>query len=119
MDFITIMDAKSMCATLSPVWTLLGYVIFGIKVVVPVILIISGMITMAKAVMEKKEDKIKDAQNLLIKQVIAAVLVFLVVTVVSVVVGLVADKSWEQCAKCALHPFSDGCEITKTPIMGE
>lgn len=46
-----------MCESLKVVWTLFGYVIWAIKVVVPLLLIISGMITMAKAVMEKDEKK--------------------------------------------------------------
>ena len=35
------------CNNFSPVWTIIGYVIFAIKVVVPLLLIISGMITLA------------------------------------------------------------------------
>ena len=86
-----------MCEDLKVVWTLFGYVIWAIKVVVPLLLIISGMITMAKAVMEKDEKKIKDAQNLLIKKVIAAVIVYLVITVTKVVIGLVATGGLGIC----------------------
>ena len=111
-------SATDMCSRLSVVWTIFGYIIFGIKVVVPLLLIISGMITMAKAVMEKKDDKIKDAQKLLVQKVIAAVIVFLVIQVTSIVVNLVADESWKTCAECALHPFSgNGCGLTRESIM--
>lgn len=107
-----------MCEDLSPVWTIFGYVIWGIKVVVPLLLIITGMITMAHAVMEKDEKAIKNAQNLLIKKVIAAVIVYLVIMITGVVVNLVADSSWKTCAKCAFSPFdsSAGCGISKEPI---
>lgn len=107
-----------MCEDLSPVWTIFGYVIWGIKVVVPLLLIITGMITMAHAVMEKDEKAIKNAQNLLIKKVIAAVIVYLVIMLTGVVVNLVADSSWKTCAKCAFSPFdtSAGCGINKEPI---
>lgn len=107
-----------MCEDLSPVWTIFGYVIWGIKVVVPLLLIITGMITMAHAVMEKDEKAIKNAQNLLIKKVIAAVIVYLVIMITGVVVNLVADGSWKTCAKCAFSPFdtSAGCGINKEPI---
>lgn len=107
-----------MCEDLNVVWTIFGYVIWGIKVVVPLLLIISGMITMAHAVMEKDEKKIKDAQNLLVKKVIAAVIVYLVIVLTGVVVGLVADNSWKTCANCAFHPFSDGCGFEKVPTSG-
>lgn len=107
-----------MCEDLRPVWTIFGYVIWGIKVVVPLLLIITGMITMAHAVMEKDEKAIKNAQNLLIKKVIAAVIVYLVIMITGVVVNLVADSSWKTCAKCAFSPFdtSAGCGISKEPI---
>lgn len=93
------------CTNLIPVWTVLGYVIFGIKVVVPILLIISGMIDLAQAVMKQDEKDIKKAQSLLVKKLIAGVLVFLVVTIVSIVVGLVSSDEWEDCTKCAISPF--------------
>ncbi len=107
-----------MCEDLSPVWTIFGYIIWGIKVVVPLLLIITGMITMAHAVMEKDEKAIKTAQNLLVKKVIAAVIVYLVITLTGVVISLVADTSWKTCAKCAFSPFdtSAGCGIEKQTI---
>lgn len=101
------------CEDLKVVWTLFGYVIWAIKVVVPLLLIVSGMITMAKAVMEKKDS---EAQKLLIKKVIAAVIVYLVITVTKVVIGLVADGDWETCVECAFNPFSGNCEFDKTDI---
>lgn len=111
-------SSAEMCTTLAPVWTIFGYVIFGIKVVVPLLLIIFGMITMAKAVMGKDEKEIKSAQNLLIKRLIAAALVYLVITIVGIVVNLVADETWKNCADCAFHPFTgNGCGIIKEPIM--
>lgn len=104
------------CTNLIPVWTILGYVIFGIKVVVPILLIISGMIDLAQAVMKQKEDDIKKAQSLLVKKLIAGVLVFLVVTIVSIVVGLVSSDDWENCTKCAISPFKleNGCYVVKS-----
>ncbi|HBP13084.1 MAG TPA: hypothetical protein DD613_03360 [Firmicutes bacterium] len=107
-----------MCSDLSVVWTIFGYIIWGIKVVVPLLLIISGMITMAHAVMEKDEKKIKDAQKLLVQKIIAAVIVYLVIALTGVIVSLVASGDWQSCANCAFHPFdkSAGCGITKTPI---
>ncbi len=107
----------SVCNDLAPVWTILGYIILAIQVIVPILLIISGMITMAQAVMEKKEDKIKEAQNLLIKKIIAAVLCFLVIAITKMVVNLVVTGDWETCVKCALHPTTaEGCGFDKAEV---
>ena len=84
-----------------------------ILIAIPVILIVFGMLDMGKAVMEQKEDKIKEAQKLFVKRIISAVLVFLVVFLVKIIVGLVAgDQSDDivNCIDCFLSgPESDSC----------
>ena len=115
--FYVALSGSEFCTKLSPVWTIFGYIIFCIQIIVPLLLIVSEMITMAKAVMEKDEKKIKEAQNLLIKKLIAAVITFLVIAVVKMVVPLVTNNDWEGCAQCAMHPFSEGCGITPAPDM--
>ena len=101
-----ILDASDVCSGLAPVLRIVGIVVWGIKVVVPIILIVIGMIDLAKAVTEKSEDKIKEAQQKLIKRAIAAVLVFLVVSLVGVVMTIVGDSSYEDCMTCVNSPWS-------------
>ena len=98
-------------------WTIVGYVIFAIKVVVPIILIVSGMITLAQAVANGSDDKKKDAQKGLFKKIGYAVAVFLVIQIVSIIIGLVSSgKSYEECAHCAFHPFDSSakCGVQKS-----
>jgi len=73
----------------------------GIRIGVPIILIIVGMIGMGKAITQQKEDEIKKAQSLLVKQAIAAVLVFLMLSLVSLVIGTISTdgKSNMACVK--------------------
>ena len=110
-------DRIDVCGGLIPVWTIIGYIILAIQIVVPLLLIISGMITMAKAVMEKKEDEIKKAQNLLVKKIIAAVIAFLVITITKLVIDLVATGNWETCIDCALHPTHGQCGFEKAEVQ--
>lgn len=63
-----------------------------IKIAVPVILIVMGMLDMGKSVMAQKEDEIKKGQQMFIKRLIAAALVFLVVFFVQLVVNIVAPS---------------------------
>ena len=76
----------------------------GIKIVVPIILIITGMIDMVKVVSAKNESEIKKAQNLLVKKTIAAALVFLMLALVNLVVTSTTStgKSEMECVKCIL-----------------
>ena len=108
----TITDAGDLCNELSPVLRLVGIAVFIIKVVVPIILIVVGMLDMAKAVTEKDENKIKDAQHKLIKKAIAAVLVFLIVTIVGVLMRLIGAGEYKDCMTCINSPFSSECKIT-------
>lgn len=68
-------------------------IIFAIKVVVPILLIIYGMLDLGKAVMAQKEDEIKKGQQTFIKRLIAAAIVFFVVFAVQLVVNLVVSDN--------------------------
>ena len=108
MDFINILAAGDFCndPDFRVLLQVVGYVVFGIKIVVPIILIIVGMLDLAKAVNSKSEDDVKKAQQALVKKAIAAVLVFLVVTIVSLLMGLVNSSEYKTCMKCVNHPFT-------------
>lgn len=62
-----------------------------IKILVPILLIFFGMLDMAKAVIGNDEKAMKECQSRLIKRFIYAVLVFLIVTLVQVVFGFIAN----------------------------
>ena len=69
---------------------LVHYLILGIQIFIPIVLIVLGMLDMGKAVMSNDEKVMKENQNKLIKRIIYAVLVFLVVALVKTVIGMVA-----------------------------
>ena len=59
-----------------------------IQIGIPIILVVLGTLDLGKAVIAGKEDEMKNAQKMLIKRCVYAVLVFFVVTIVSLVFGL-------------------------------
>lgn len=59
-----------------------------IQIAVPILLIVMGSIDLMKAVMAGKEDEIKKAQTTFMKRCIAAVVVFLIPLIVSLIMGL-------------------------------
>ena len=82
-------------------------VIMIIKIVVPLILIITGMIDMAKAVIEDKQDSIKSNAVTFLKRSIIAGLVFFTPTVLLAIFNLVENFSsvksdFEPCLNCLL-----------------
>ena len=75
----------------SGIYGLCHTVIILIQVVVPILLIIWGMLDFAKAIIASDEDKIKAAQKVFIKRLIAALIVFLTVTIVKLAINLVSS----------------------------
>ena len=64
-----------------------------IKIVIPIILIILGMIDLAKAVIGNDEKVMKEAQSRLIKRVIYAVVIFFIVALVQFIFGALAGAA--------------------------
>lgn len=84
-----------------------------IKIGIPIILIFFGMLDLGKAVMSNDEKTMKESQTRLIKRIVYAVLVFLVVAIVQLLVGVLADAgaadkgSIGECISCFVSDPDD------------
>ena len=84
---------------------LVSTIVNVIKIGVPILLIVFGMLDLGKAVMAQKEDDIKKGQKTFISRLIAAVIVFFVVAIVQLILNVIAkaDDSnagiWD-CVNC-------------------
>lgn len=87
---------------------IIHYIYMGIQIIVPLLLIIFGMIELAKAITAQKEDEIKKAQSGLLKKAVVAILVFLVFSLVKFVVGFAGagDGVWD----CASNIINGDCK---------
>ena len=99
-------SVSGFCNELGPVLRLVGIVVNGIQIGVPIILIVIGMIDFTKAVTAKDEGEIKKAQNALIKKAIAAALVFFVIFFVGLIMKIVGNEDYKSCLECVTDPFS-------------
>lgn len=95
---------------------LVSTVILLIKIAVPILLIIFGMLDLGKAVVASKEDEIKKGQGLFIKRAISAIVVFFVIQIVQIIVRFVSgnDASVANCFNCFINGTSatNACEST-------
>ena len=86
-----------------------------IKIAVPILLILFGMLDLGKAVMASKEDEIKKGQQTFIKRLVAAVLVFFIISVVQIVIRFVSgnDVAVANCFNCFVNGTTDenSCEV--------
>lgn len=104
---INILSCPAPYNKLEPVFSLIVDIIGILKIAVPIILILYGMIDFSKAVLGKDETEIKKAQMMFVRRAIYAVAVFFVVTLVSLIMSLVAKyvhdntdvnaESWIDC----------------------
>ncbi len=101
-------DVKSLCTSLNPILRLVGFVMLCIKIVVPIILIVIGMIELAKSVGDA--DEVSKATKKLVQKLIMAVLVFLVTTIVTLVMTLIGGTQYTDCLTCIKDPFGPTCK---------
>lgn len=81
-----------------------------LKIAIPILVIVFGLLDLGKAVMSAKEDDIKKNQGLLIKRIIVAVLVFFVVAAVQFVIGIVAGGDSINILDCIDCFINNDCD---------
>lgn len=112
---ITPVDICSSNSGTLKVFQVVGYILYIIKILVPLIIIILGSIEFGKAAISKDEKSIMIAANSLINKFILGVLIFMIPTLLDAVLSLVSGtedtkKNYETCTTCLLSPFSDECD---------
>lgn len=98
------------CVKTASIWQFVGYGLFALKILIPVVIIVFGIIDFSKAVVSSDEKAVSKAATSLVQRFILGLVVFFIPTIVSVIIGLVTDvtntkKSIEACEKCLLDPL--------------
>jgi len=92
---------------------IMKYTILLLQISVPIILVIFGSIDLVKAVGAQKEDEIKKGQQIFIKRLVAALLVFFVVALVKLVTSVASNGDPENVMTCAYCFISADKDDTK------
>lgn len=104
-DTLNSTNAANFCCQMSDMFKLLGLAITVIKIIIPILLILFGMLDMGKAVTSGKDDEIKKSAASFGRRVGAAVLVFFIPSIVGLVMNLISGAgasgtdSYCQCIK--------------------
>ncbi len=102
--------ATGFCHETVVLWQFLGIVLLVLKIVIPLILIILGMVDLGKAVIASKDDAVSKSAKQLLMRLIAAIVIFFIPTIVSAVFGLIGSfndevrDDYEICRTCIEHP---------------
>lgn len=81
-----------------------------IQIAVPVVLVVTGTLDLFKGITAQKEDEMKKGQQMFIKRLIAAALIFFVFVIVKVIISFVADESSVAIMECAECFINNNCE---------
>jgi len=86
-----------------------GYLLFIIKILVPLLLIIFGAIDFGQAVIASDETAIQKAARMLVIRLAAGVIIFFIPTVINTAMGLVSswqkvDSAFGKCTECLFEP---------------
>lgn len=80
-----------------------------IQIAVPIVLVVVGSLDLFKGISAQKEDEIKKGQQMFVKRLVAAALVFFVFVIVKVVISFVADGSSNSIMDCAQCFIENEC----------
>ena len=99
MKLVQLLDVPG-CSGIGPVVQFLKKGLLPIiQIGIPIILIVMGSVDLGKAVLSSDDKEIKGAVSKLIKRAIAAVAVFFVATIVTVVMGMFTNVTFDDDGK--------------------
>lgn len=111
-------NVNSFCADTAPIWQFVGYALFILKTLIPLVIIVLGIIDLVKVTMSNDDKAMNMAFSSLIKRLIIGVAIFFIPTIVSLVFSMVKDASpflenADACQACLLRPTSTECSVYK------
>lgn len=117
--YISLLDfASDTCTYLKPFLSIVGYLVMIVKIVIPILLIVFGMLDVGKSVIASKPDEVTKNLKSFAMRCVAAVLIFFIPSIVSVLINAVAgtkaddkvgdnanaNNNWLNCWKFVLDP---------------
>ena len=105
---------KDFCLNTSAIWQFVGYGVLIVKIIIPIVLIIFGVVELSKCVVSGKDEDIKNVAKKLLTKIALAIAIFFIPTVTRLVFGLIKQASESMvyangCIECMLAPRKDSC----------
>lgn len=102
------------CYKTAYIWQIVGYVLLVLKIIIPIIIIIFGIVELGKATVSSDDKLIGKSVSSLIKRVVAGIVIFFIPTLINVVFALIFDfakvrDDYINCVDCLTSP-NDKCD---------
>ena len=82
----------------------------AIQIAVPIVLVIMGSLDLFKGITASKEDVIKKGQQMIVKRLIAAALVFFAFVITKILISVVADGTGADILECTECFVENDCD---------
>lgn len=87
----------------------IGYILLIAKILVPILLIYSGVVLLAKTLLSGNDDNLKKNVVELIKKIIIAIIIFFIPTIVNIIFSLTEEvddvnETYKTCRTCIFNP---------------
>lgn len=108
-------EVKLCDANVMKVFRIGGYVLIAVKIIVPILIIVFGMIDFTKAIVLNDQDQVKKSTMSLAKRAIAGIIIFFLPTLINTLFDFIYEKTntnvfnYESCWGCVFDPGS--CRI--------
>lgn len=103
----------SFCEQTANIWKVFGDVLNIIRIVIPIIIILLGMLDLGKIVISGDSKAMKESQKMFIKRLIYGIAIFFVGTIVKLAFSLVGDNITDgdskTCWVCVARPDDKEC----------
>ena len=107
------MTVSTFCSGTARIWRFIGYIIYVIRIAIPIIIILLGTIDLGKAVIAGEDKKVKEAQKSFVMRIIYGVAVFFVFPIVEIIFSLLgvdtSNGNAKVCWDCATKPNNKVC----------
>ena len=112
-------DIGQFCSKTSEILQFIGYIVTVIKIAIPVVIVMFGVIDFGKAVIAAKDDKMKESAKTVGRRLLAGVIIFFIPSIILWVFGAVSgyreisdnESGWKVCETCVLSPWK--CKVGK------
>lgn len=111
------MQDINFCASTISIWQMVGYFFLIVKILIPIVLILKGILALGKAVISDDDKEIKKNTSSLIQKFIIAVFIFFLPALMSSLYPMIkgfdeVKSDYDVCMECITKPKGNICKTT-------
>lgn len=117
---------ETFCHDASEILEIVGWVLTIIKIAIPLIIIVLGLIDLGKAAISSKPEEIKKSATGLVWRFVGGIAIFFIPTIVMLVFGMVGrfettakQVDYNICKACINSPWSDTCTKARDEMRAQ